>query len=68
MSFNIEGALTIESDNHIVEYEPGAMVGGQTLFLRVKDGDKNVPIFVDRIDEVIEMLRRGKAMIEALEK
>jgi len=67
-TLNIEGAIQIESDTHTVEYEPGAMTGAQTLYLRIKGGNKNVPIFVAQVDEVIEMLQRGKRAIEALEK
>ena len=67
-AINIEGAIQIESDTHTVEYKPGAMTGAQTLHLRIRDGKKNVPIFVAHIDEVIEMLQRGKRAIEALEK
>ena len=66
--FDIDGSLRIETDTHTVEYEPGQQTGGQTLFLRVKGGNKNVPIFVAHIDEVIEMLQRGKKAIEALEQ
>jgi hypothetical protein len=67
-SFDFDGALRIETDTHTVEYEPGQMTGSKTLFLRIKGGDKNVPIFVSKVDDVIEMLRRGKLIIDALEQ
>ena len=66
-AINLDGAIRLETDTHTVEYEPGQQTGGQTLFLRVKGGNKNVPIFIAHIDEVIEMLQRGKKAIEALE-
>ena len=64
---DLEGAIQINSDRHTVEYEPGAMVGLSTLFLRVSGGKHNVPIHFKSIDDVIEMLQRGKKVIEALE-
>ena len=64
---NIEGKLIIESNSHEVEYEPGAMVGLSTLFLRVAGKNHNVPIFVKDVEHVIDMLKRGRAVIEALE-
>ena len=67
-AINITGAIQIESDTHTVEYEPGVITGARTLYLRIKNGNKNVPIFVAHIDEVIEMLQRGKRAIEALEE
>ena len=66
--FDLDGSLRIETDTHTVEYEPGQQTGGRTLFLRMKGGNKNVSIFIDHIDEVIEMLQRGKRAIEALER
>lgn len=67
-AIEINGSITIDSDTHTVEYELGQMTGSQTLYLRVKGGDKNVPIFVAHIDEVVEMLQRGKHAIQALEQ
>lgn len=65
---NIEGRIVIEGECHEVEYEPSGQTGLSTLYLRVKEGDKNVPIFIDQIDDVIEMLERGKRAIKALEQ
>ena len=58
--FDIDGAVQILSDKHTVEYEPGAMTGAGTLYLRTRNGNKNVPIFINQIDDVIEMLKMGK--------
>jgi len=65
---NIEGQIVIEGERHEVEYEPSGQTGLSTLYLRVKGGDKNVPIFIKQVDEVIEMLERGKRTIKALEQ
>jgi len=54
-------------NSHSVEYEPGGMTGLSTLYLRVKGVDHCTPIHINAIDDVIEMLQRGKAVIEALE-
>lgn len=64
---NIEGAIQIESDRHTIEYEPGAMTGASTLYLRINGGNTNVPIFVSQVDDVIDALQRGKRAIDALE-
>jgi len=66
-NFEIDGDIQINGRKHTVQYEPSAMVGGATLFLKVKNGNKNVPIFYNEIDEVVQMLRKGKLMISALE-
>lgn len=65
--FNIEGAIKITGSRHTVEYEPGGMTGLSTLYLSVTGSNKCVPIYIDQIDEVIEMLSRGKSAIEAIE-
>jgi len=64
---NLEGGIIIEGKVHAVEYEPGVVTGLSTLHLRIKGIDKNVPIYFSQIDEVIEMLQRGKKAIQALE-
>lgn len=66
--FDLNGKLTIENGHHVLEYEPGAMVGLGTLFLRVDGGQRNVPIHRDRLDDVISMLERGRDLLDALEK
>ncbi len=65
--FNLDGSIKIESDGHSVEYEPGGMTVLCTLYLRIKGNDHCVPIYLDKIDDVIEMLQRGKKMIMACE-
>ena len=66
--FNIEcdGALFINGKKHTIEYSPGDQLGAKTLFLRLRNAH-NVSIYYAQIDEVIEMLKRGKELIEALE-
>jgi hypothetical protein len=66
-NFNFEGKVIIESRDHAMEYEPSAMCGLGTIFLRVKSAKRVVPIHISQIDDVVEMLKRGKGTIEALE-
>lgn len=65
---NIEydGILLLKGKKHNIEYEPGAQEGAKTLFLCLSGG-YNIPIFYTQIDEVIEMLRRGKELIKTIE-
>lgn len=65
-NFFLDGKITIESRDHALEYEPGS-IRLSTVFLRIKDENKVVPIFRNQIDDVIEMLQRGKRTIEAFE-
>jgi hypothetical protein len=65
---NLYGSIRMEIGKHTVEYEPGAMVGLSTLFLRLRDGGANVPIHYSDIDDVILMLQRGKNAIESFEQ
>jgi hypothetical protein len=66
---NCEGGVTISGRDHAIEYELDSMTGGATLFLRVKGINHNyIPIHYNRIDEVIEMLKKGKGLISILEK
>ena len=64
---NLEGSITMVGSGHSVEYEPGAMTGLSTLYLRVNGVKYCVPVHINAIDGVIDMLRRGKAAIEAFE-
>lgn len=64
---SLEGSITLEGQNHSVEYEPGAMTGLSTLYIRVKGNKSCVPVYVNHIDELIDMLERGRAVIESLE-
>jgi hypothetical protein len=64
-NLDLNGKIVIEGERHDLEYEPEMHLG--TVFLRVKDGNKNVPIYFNQIDSVIEMLSRAKKAIEALE-
>jgi hypothetical protein len=66
-NFNLEGKILIESRDHAVEYEPSAMVGLGTVFLRIKTVKHVVPIHLSQIDDVVKMLQRGKRAIEAFE-
>ena len=67
-NIDINGAITLDSERHTIEYEPGQMTGLSVLYLRIKDGKTNVPIHVSQIDSVIGMLQAGKEAIIALEK
>ena len=64
---SIEGQIIIEGAGYEVEYEPSAMAGASTLFLRVAGNNHNVPIFIGKLDTIIDMLERGRAAINALE-
>lgn len=66
-NFYLEGKILIESRDHAMEYEPSAMVGLGTVFLRIKTKTHVVPIHLSQIDDVIEMLQRGKQTIIAFE-
>lgn len=66
-NFDLEGKVVIESRDHAMEYDPSAMVGLGTVFLRVKNAKHVVPVHVSQIDDVIEMLQRGKQTICAFE-
>lgn len=65
--FYLDGKVTIEGKKHEVEYEPGCQTGLSTLYLRVKGLKHCVPVYINEIDEVIEMLQRGKKTIQGLE-
>ena len=64
---DLTGCITMIGNSHSVEYEPGGMTGLSTLYLRVNEVKHCVPIHINSIDEVVEMLQRGKAAIDALE-
>ena len=64
---NLEGSITMVGNSHSVEYEPGGMTGLSTLYLRVNGVKHCVPIHINAIDGIIDMLWRGKAAIEAFE-
>ena len=66
-NFDLEGKIVIESRDHALEYEPSSMVGLGTVFLRVKAVKHVCPIHISQIDDVIEMLQRGKKTIMAFE-
>ena len=67
-NFHILGGIQIQSRNHIVEYEPGQMVGSNTLYVRLnKENAPNVPVYYSQIGALIELLQRGKRAIEAVE-
>ena len=66
-NIELEGVVRLHSDNHTVEYELDTQTGVMTLFLRVKDGKHNVPIYYRDISAVIEMLQTGRKAIIALE-
>ena len=53
-------------NSHSVEYELGGMRFSK-LYLRANEAEYCVPIHINAIDEVVEMLQRGKAAIDALE-
>lgn len=63
----IEGRVVISVKNHSAEYEPSAMVGGGTIFLSISGNSHTVPIYKNDVESVIELLSRGRKMIEALE-
>jgi len=66
-NFDLEGKIVIESRDHALEYEPSSMVGLGTVFLRVKSVKHVVPVHISQIDDVVEMLNRGKRVIAAFE-
>lgn len=66
-NFNLEGKIVIESRDHALEYEPSAMVGLGTIFLKVKSASHVTPIHISQFDDVVEMLTRMKKAINAFE-
>ena len=66
-NFNFEGKILIENNLYELEYEPSCMVGLGTVFLRIKNAKRVIPIHISDIDDVIEMLQRGKKVIIAFE-
>lgn len=63
----IDGKIKIIGEKHTVEYDTADQLGAGTLFLGVSAVANGVPIYVDHVEEVIEMLKRGKEAIDALE-
>lgn len=66
--FNVEGKILLEGSRHSVEYEPSGMTGLSTLYLKVLDGTHVVPIYVNQIEEVIDMLVAGRDLIRISEQ
>lgn len=64
---DIEGKLVIEHGGLEFEYEPSAMTGAGTIFLRTAGIPHNVPMHISKIDSAIEILQRLKKTIETLE-
>ena len=63
----LSGSISLKTENYVVEYDHEG-VHARTVFLRLNTSKAhNIPIYANHIDEVIEMLKRGKAAIEALE-
>ena len=65
---SIEGAITISNGMYEVEYEPSQLAGSGTMFLRIINSKYNLPIYKTNLDDVVDLLTRMKAAIEALEE
>ena len=62
-----KGIIRLQSEQHLVEYEAGSLLGAGVLFFRLTNGRANVPIRLADIDSVINLLEAGKPILEALE-
>ncbi len=68
--YELLGSIIIQTDDHIVEYDPGSQVGSGVVFLRSNRCivPRNIAISIKQIDEVISMLKRMKKVVKSLEE
>jgi len=65
---SVDGSLILSFEKHCVQYEPGAMTGGETVHLSLKlAGSHVVPIHIDEIDNVCNLLQKMKTIIRTSE-
>lgn len=65
--YNIDGQITVKYDIYELEYEPRGQTGDGTIYLRVKDQKHCVPIHINKLDAIIELLDRVRSAIVELE-